>query len=147
MTLSPDTVAHVQRTWADVAAIAPEAASLFYHELFDAAPHLRPLFRGDMEVQGRKLMDMIGVAVATLDRPATLGPVLAKLGRRHGEYGVEPDHYGLVGAALLATLAAGLGEAFTDRVEAAWTEVYGALADAMITAAGAPNGAAVATSP
>ena len=134
MTLSPASVALVQRSWASVEATAPQAAALFYQKLFGAAPHLRPLFRGDLEVQKRRLMDMIGVAVGALDRPATIGPVLSKLGRRHAGYGVEPAHYGIVGGALLATLAAGLGDAFTAEVGDAWAEVYGALADAMIAA-------------
>jgi hemoglobin-like flavoprotein len=39
-----------------------------------------------------------------------------------------------VGAALLATLAVGLGATFTPEVKAAWTAVYGTLSTAMIQA-------------
>lgn len=142
MSLDPDTVAHVRRTWTSVEAIAPQAARLFYAKLFDAAPHLRPLFPDDIEEQGRKLMAMIGLAVRALHDPHTLHPALRKLGRRHAAYGVELDHYVLVGGALLATLAEGLGEAFTPEVEAAWSKVYGAMAATMIDAAEAPAAAA-----
>ena len=47
------------------------------------------------------------------------------LGRRHAGYGVRPEHYDTVGAALLWTLEQGLGDAFTDDVRAAWAEAYG----------------------
>ena len=120
MTLGPASVAHVQRTWASVSAIAP---------------HLRPMFRGNMETQGRRLMERIGAPVAKLDRPAALAHVLDALGRRHASYGVHPGHYVLVGGALLGTLADGLGEACTDEVESARAEVYGVLADTMIATA------------
>ena len=50
-------------------------------------------------------------------------------------YGVREAHYATVGAALLWTLEAGLGEAFTPAVRAAWTTAYGTLATVMIDAA------------
>ncbi len=57
--------------------------------------------------------------------------MVQELGRRHHGYGVTADHYGPVGEALLWTLEQGLGEAFTPAVKAAWTKVYGVLAEVM----------------
>jgi hemoglobin-like flavoprotein len=57
------------------------------------------------------------------------------LGRRHVIYGVEERHYETVGAALLWTLAAGLGEAFTPDLRAAWTAAYKLVSNTMIEAA------------
>jgi hemoglobin-like flavoprotein len=48
---------------------------------------------------------------------------------------VTDAHYDTVGEALLWTLGQGLGDAFTPETEAAWTKVYGLLADTMKTAA------------
>lgn len=79
-------------------------------------------------------MQMIGVAVSKLDDLDTLIPALQALGRRHVPYGVLPEHYPTVGAALLKTLEQGLGAAFTPAVKAAWTEVYGVMAKVMIDA-------------
>ena len=53
----------------------------------------------------------------------------------HVGYGVQDSHYDTVGAALLWTLGQGLGDAFTDEVEAAWTKVYTTLATVMKEAA------------
>ena len=120
-----------------MAAIAPQAAALFYKNLFEADPSLKPLFKGSMEEQGKRLMQMIGAAVGKLDDLPTLIPILQSLGRRHVDYGVVPRHYDTVGAALLLTLHQGLGEAFTPAVRAAWAEVYGVMAKVMIDAASA----------
>lgn len=128
------TVTLVQSTWQQVAAIAPQAAALFYQNLFEADPNLQPLFKGNMEEQGKKLMQMIGAAVGKLDALDQLVPILQNLAKRHVDYGVQASHYATVGAALLKTLEQGLGGAFTAEVKAAWSTVYGIMADVMISA-------------
>ena len=121
----------VQTTFATIAPIADDAALLFYQRLFEIAPELRPMFRGDMSEQRRKLMQMLTAAVKGLDRLEQLVPVVEDLGRRHVHYGVEDKHYDTVGAALLWTLEMGLGAAFTPEVKEAWATVYGVLASTM----------------
>ncbi len=109
----------VQTSFAQVRPIADAAAALFYRRLFELDPTLRPLFNGDMEEQGRKLMEMIGLAVKGLDRPDTLLPALAALGRRHAGYGVSERDYETVGEALIWTLEQGLGPSFTPDIREA----------------------------
>ena len=133
-TMEQQTVELVQGTWKSVAAIAPQAAELFYQNLFEADPRLKPLFKGNMPEQGKKLMQMIGAAVGKLNDLRTLVPILENLGKRHVAYGVKDEHYATVGGALLKTLEQGLGEAFTPEVKAAWASVYGVMADVMIAA-------------
>lgn len=125
----------VQSTWKIVAGIAPQAAALFYSNLFEADPKLKPLFKGNMEEQGKKLMQMIGAAVGKLTDLEALVPILQSLAKRHVAYGVQEEHYGTVGAALLKTLEQGLGSAFTPQVKASWSEVYGVMSTVMISAA------------
>ena len=61
---------------------------------------------------------------------------LSKLGERHVEYGVLPAHYGIVGQALLHTLATALGECgWTPRVKQGWELVYGLVSTAMMAGA------------
>lgn len=133
--MQAQTVSLVQSSWAQVSPIATQAAALFYSNLFEADPSLKPLFKGDMVQQGQKLMQMIGAAVGKLGDLDTLVPILQNLGRRHVDYGVQPAHYDTVGGSLLKTLEQGLGAAFTPEVKAAWTEVYGVMAGVMIQAA------------
>ena len=125
----------VRDSFAKVAPIADTAAELFYGKLFELDPSLRPLFRGDMAEQGKKLMNMIGLAVKGLNDLEHLVPAVEHLGRSHGSYGVTDGHYDTVGTALLWTLEQGLGDAFTPEVRAAWTEVYTLLATTMKNAA------------
>jgi len=125
----------VQNSFATVATIADDAAVLFYQRLFELDPSLRPMFRADMTEQRKKLMQMLTAAVKGLDRLEQLVPVVKDLGRRHAGYGVEDRHYDTVAEALLWTLEAGLGRAFTPEVKAAWVAVYTLLATTMKDAA------------
>lgn len=129
------TIQLVQHSWQKVIAIGPQAAALFYQNLFEADPALKPLFKGDLQAQGKKLIDMITTAVNKLTELNVLVPVLQNLGKRHGGYGVQDSHYDTVGAALLKTLGQGLGNEFTQDVKTAWTNAYSVMADVMKAAA------------
>jgi hemoglobin-like flavoprotein len=121
----------VQSSFGMVAPIAETAADLFYDRLFALDPKLRPLFKGDMKEQKKKLMQMLAAAVRGLDDLDALVPVVRDLGARHGGYGVKDEHYDTVAEALLWTLEKGLGVAFTPETKQAWVEVYGILAATM----------------
>jgi hemoglobin-like flavoprotein len=129
-------IALLRQSFARLVPIAGPAAALFYDRLMEADPTTRPLFEGtDMAAQGAKLMQALGMAVATLERPEILVPRLCDMARRHVGYGVRREHYASVGAALLWTLRQGLGEHFTPEVEDAWAEAFAVLADVMTDAA------------
>jgi hemoglobin-like flavoprotein len=122
----------VQSTWKQVVPLADAAAIMFYDRLFEIDPTTRPLFRQtDMVHQRKKLLQIIGTAVASLERLDALVPVVEDLGRRHAGYGVEDKHYDSVGAALLWTLERGLGKEWTPQVAEAWTQTYGLLSGVM----------------
>jgi hemoglobin-like flavoprotein len=133
--MTPESKRLVQESWTLVEPIAETAAALFYGRLFELDPSLRPMFRGDMREQEKKLMQTLTVVVRGLDRLDQLVPAVEALGRRHAGYGVRDEHYGTVAAALLWTLGEGLGDAFTPAVKAAWTEAYTLLATVMQRAA------------
>ena len=133
--MTPEHIALVQRTFADVLPLADTAAALFYERLFTLDPALRVLFHSDMQEQGRKLMAVLQLAVAGLSRLEALLPMVQQLSVRHRSYGVKDAHYATVGTALLWTLQQGLGERFTPEVQAAWTSAYTLLADTMRAAA------------
>jgi len=129
--MSPHEISLVQDSFRKVAPIAPQAAGLFYARLFELDPTLRELFHGDMNEQGKKLMQMIGLAVNGLDRLDTLAPAVRQLGLRHAGYHVKDEHYDTVGEALLWTLGKGLGAEFTAEMQAAWARTYWLLAETM----------------
>ncbi|AOO81116.1 globin domain-containing protein [Bosea vaviloviae] len=122
-----DSFAHLHRRKAETGAI-------FYNRLFEIAPEVRPLFKGDIKAQGAKLMETLTVALATLNDREGLAILLRRLGRQHKGYGVKESHYDSVREALIWTLRTSLGDAFTPRVEQAWTRLYADIASIMIAA-------------
>ena len=117
--MNDHTISLVKESFDLVEPIPPQAVALFYANLFDADPSLQRLFKGDMVVQGLKLMQMIALAVSKLGEPEVLMPALQNLGRRHAGCGVQDHRYDTVGAARLKTLRRGLGVAYTAEVEEA----------------------------
>jgi hemoglobin-like flavoprotein len=130
----------VQASFTRLAPAAERVAETFYHELFVRDPGLRKLFASDLTEQGRKLISMIGTAVANLGRLEAIVPAVRALGRRHAGYGVVHADYDTVGAALIATLEHGLGDDFTAELRTAWTACYWVLAGEMKAGADAPAG-------
>lgn len=133
--MTPEQVYLIQSSWAKVVPIKEAAAEIFYSKLFAADPAVKPLFKGDMKEQGRKLMMMLNTVVTNLDKLDGLVPAVQDLGKRHVGYGVKPEHFDTVGASLLATLKEGLGVGFTPDVEEAWATAYTTLATVMKDAA------------
>ena len=121
-------------SFAKVAPIAEAAADMFYKGLFEIDPSVQVLFKGEIVIQGGRLMAMIEAVVGGLNDLPGLVPVVEELGSRHHDYGVKESHYGSVADALLWTLEQGLGDAFTPAVKTAWTNVYSVLAGVMIAA-------------
>ncbi|MEO7122114.1 MAG: globin family protein [Lacisediminihabitans sp.] len=132
--MNPQQILLVQSTFAQVAPIADVASAIFYDELFTRDPSLRPLFKDDITEQRRKLMMMLGMAVNGLSDWKATSAAVRSLGERHVGYGVERSHYDTVGAALIATLGKGLGEAFTPEVQDAWVACYGIVSGEMVDA-------------
>lgn len=130
--MTPEQIKAVQESFAKVVPISEQAAALFYGRLFEIAPAVKPLFRGDMKEQGRKLMATLAVVVNGLGNLEAILPAASALAKRHVAYGVKADHYAPVGEALLWTLDRGLGPQWTPQLEAAWGEAYGMLSDFMI---------------
>lgn len=124
MTLSDRQIFLVQSTFEDVVVDIDSAATVFYARLFELDPALRPLFKVDMTLQGRKLMQMLLFAVNGLNEPEKFSVQLHELGERHRAYGAKREDYHTIGAALVWTVQQKLGDDFTEEIEYAWTAAY-----------------------
>ncbi|MDH5392003.1 MAG: globin domain-containing protein [Gammaproteobacteria bacterium] len=133
--MTPKQIELIRASWDKVLPISTTAAELFYGKLFELDPELRPLFKGDLTEQGRKLMTMLGTVVRSLDNLDAIVPVAQASGARHAGYGVTDEMYDTVAEALLWTLAQGLGNDFTDELKEAWVAAYIILSDVMKEAA------------
>ena len=114
----------VEKTFRAIANHSEAVAGTFYARLFELDPSLSQLFKRDLKTQGQMLMQMIAVAVTSLNNLDALVPAVQALGARHVNYGVKKADYQTVGGALLWTLEQYLGAEFTPEVKEAWTAVY-----------------------
>ncbi|CZF80767.1 Flavohemoprotein [Grimontia celer] len=131
MSLTQQQITLIQTSFSKVEPISLKAAEIFYDTLFSYDPTLKPLFKSDMKLQGRKLMAMLSAAVNGLNDLDSLVPVLHQLAERHEGYGVKKSHFTPVGNALLHTLKVGLGDEYTPEVRAAWVALLHIVADTM----------------
>jgi len=129
--MNPRQIQLVRESFALVEPQAVQAGALFYDKLFERDPSVSLLFHADMDTQARRLFEMIGDAVRLLGHPEQLDAVLTVLGTRHVAYGVCDEYYDTVGGALLDTLDAALGDAFTPELREAWGCFYGRVSRVM----------------
>lgn len=88
------------------AVVTPQAdaiGDLFYRHLFAIDPVLRTLFPPDRP-QARKLVAMLILLVAQLERTEWVNEAIMSLAKRHSQDGVPPGQYAPIGQALLQTL-------------------------------------------
>ncbi len=129
--MSPPQVHLIRKSFAELQRHQHVSALVFYRRLFELDPTLRPLFKGDIEEQARKLLDMLAALISLLESPLGLELELREMGLRHASYGVKDVHYATVGQALLDMLTETLTKDFTPEVREAWTALYGAVATTM----------------
>jgi hemoglobin-like flavoprotein len=126
----------VKSSWSQVMTIDPAVVGgLFYNRLFEIAPQVKHMFRSPIPEQSKKLLTMINYVIIKLDKLDDIIGEVGKLAQRHTSYGVKPEHYIIVGDALIWTLEQGLGENWNEDVKTAWIGCYTILSSAMIGAA------------
>ncbi len=110
--MTPEQITLVQSSFERLGPQLPALAARFYQELFQRDPTLRPLFTTDMTEQKVKFTQKLAEIVWAMPRLAELLTHTRALGARHLGYGVRAADYQTVGNALLAALAAVLGDSF-----------------------------------
>jgi hypothetical protein len=84
----------------------------------------------------RGVIDMLDAALNMMGPDVVpLQMILFELGSRHVAYGVLPAHYGIVGEALLYTLATALGDKWTPHVKRGWASIFRFISTAMMEGA------------
>src|SRR6266699_5146129 len=113
----------IRESFPAIREMAGPVSLLFYGRLFALEPALRPMFRQDIELQGRKLMDMLTAVVDNLDRFEGMAPALQALGQKHVGYGVRPEHYQTLTLAVIWALGQALDTQFYPELRSAWLAV------------------------
>lgn len=133
--MTPEQITLVQSSFKRLEPQLPALATRFYEELFGRDPDLRQLFTTDMALQKVRFTEKLTEIVWAIPR---LGELLAHtraLGARHVGYGVRVSDYRTVGEALLAALAAVLGDDFDAQTREAWAIAYNLVAESMLDGA------------
>ena len=94
----------LKESWTLVEEHQDKVASYFYARIFLSYPDLRDLFPVHMDVQRARLLGAIVTAVQTLEDPERFDEYLRALGRDHRKFHVEPEHYEVVGGALIEAM-------------------------------------------
>jgi hemoglobin-like flavoprotein len=93
----------------------------FYGRLFDVHPSVKPLFKTDAKVQGRKLVSMISFLIRLMDSDVDyLHSQLKALARMHCAIGVTSNQYALMMDTLLWTLHHCLGKEVFTPARVSW---------------------------
>lgn len=109
--------------------MAPEAIGLF------------PAFRDEPNVfqseafksHATTVASTIATVVGGLRNIGDYIPVMQELGYKHAKRGILPEHYPIVGKALLNTLKAGIKREFTPGVSRIWEKTYNIVATTMMS--------------
>lgn len=124
--------------------VAPRGEELverFYDRVFATAPELEALFAGtNMPRQRQMLLGALILLRKSLRNLEGVVPTLRTLGARHVTYGVLPEHYPIIGTALLSTMAEIAGSAWLAEYTEAWTNAFQIVQDTMLSGAdGSPQ--------
>jgi methyl-accepting chemotaxis protein len=119
-----------------VAPRGDELMDVFYARLFEAAPAVKPLFaKTNLRKQKIMLLRVLGLLRRSLRDLDPILPILHDLGARHVAYGARPEHYPVVGAVLIASMAEVAGDAWRPEYERAWAAAFDVVAGAMLDGA------------
>jgi NAD(P)H-flavin reductase/hemoglobin-like flavoprotein len=125
----------LKESWTLVEEHQDRVAGYFYARIFLSHPQLRDLFPVHMDVQRARLLGAIVTAVQTLDDPERFDDYLRALGRDHRKFHVHPEHYDVVGGALIEALRAFAGEQWSVEFDQAWRDAYQVIARKMMAGA------------
>src|SRR5215510_14555034 len=114
----------LNESWTHVEARADDLVNHFYAQIFLADPGLRDLFPVEMAEQRTRMVNALVTSVQLVDDPDRLEETLRGLGRMHRRFHIQPEHYGIVGAALLESLRVYSGPKWCIEYDQAWRDAY-----------------------
>ena len=114
----------IKNSWSIISSNHKEIGMAFYNRLFEMAPVVRHLFKGDIHTQAGKLTTILAYVVSKVDRYEEIVDQVRDLGQRHSAYGAAAEHYDVVGACLIATLREALHDLWDAETEKAWLTAF-----------------------
>ena len=135
--MTPEQITLVQTSFERLGPQLPAMATRYYQELFARDPALEAMFTIPLALQEVKFAEKLTEIVQAMPRLDELLTHTRALGARHVGYGVRAADYQTLGGALLAALAAELGDSFDAATSEAWALAYNLVAETMLEGAAA----------
>jgi hemoglobin-like flavoprotein len=133
--MTPEQLETVRRTGRLVEDALDQCASCFYDDLFERLPSARQLFTDDLIAEGNTLFDeLLHLIAATNELPSFLAQART-LGLRLQRRGIHAADYAFIGDALIAAIAAVVGDGWTVEIQEAWRRMYVLIVEAMLEGA------------
>lgn len=133
--LSPEVLSVLKQSVPILEEKGEEITTTFYSILFERNPELKNLFNLANQRNGNQAKALAGAifAYANLaEHPEQLMPMVNRIAHKHASLNILPEHYPLVGEALLLALSQELDLPLTHSLIQSWGEAYGSLAEVFI---------------
>ena len=132
MELSQTTIDTVKATIPVLKEHGLAITSRMYDVLFEKYPETRSLFNSAPDEQPKILAGAIAAYAMNIDNLGALNDAVGRMAEAHVRTQVKPEHYPMVGDAVLIAMKDVLGEAATPEIIDAWKEAFFFLADILI---------------
>ena len=132
--MTPERIARLKSSFAQVSAEPRALAARFYHELFTATPALRSLFPADMTSLQGHFEAALALVIRNLEDMSALQESLRDLGMQHVHWGAKPQDYFLVREAIVRAVRSA-STSWSEELEADWRRAITAIAVPMLQGA------------
>ena len=133
--LSPEILSVLKQSVPVLEEKGVEITTTFYGILFERNPELKNLFNLANQRNGnqaRALASAIFAYANLAENPEQLMPMVNRIAHKHASLNILPEHYPLVGEALLMALSQELDLPLDHDLIQSWGEAYGSLAEVFI---------------
>jgi len=135
--LTEQDISVIKATAGVVAEHATQITTVFYASLLNKHPELKAFFNASNQCQGAQAKALSAAVVEyalNIDTLGNLGPLLERINHRHVALNIQPEHYPIVHANLMAAIGEVLGAAVTPEIGQAWGNAVTFLAEVCIEA-------------
>ena len=122
----------IKKSWHQFLLNAEENEVLFFNRLFEMAPEVKQLFKGNLKELTKKFTSITTFMVSKLHNFEDALKEVKTIIQRNNQYKLSAEYYAFMGDALLCTLENGLAETWNDELKESWATAYFALADSMV---------------
>ncbi|MFC3532905.1 globin domain-containing protein [Vogesella facilis] len=121
----------VQRAWDQLSYDRDQFTHDIYDALFRLDPSLRPMFSLPQERLVQNLGRTLNTVLTSLHDLDSIRFIIIGLGAQHYRYGVQPEHFAILKAAMTEVLQQHLGKQLTPELAEAWSQAYDLIAGLM----------------